>query len=93
MLVTRNLDLRLGAEYGVFESQFQVVPEIGAPLDSASPPAGSSTKEIAKTEDVAKNVTEVREYARIETAESAAGRRSKTGVTETIVLRALLAVA
>jgi len=88
----RNFDPGRCSKCGLFEAQFEIVSEIGAPLNTASP-ARSPAKEIAKTEDVAENIAEVRKYAWIETTESASGRRSDTRMAETVILPTLLRIA
>ena len=87
--MSRNFDPGRCSERGLFEAQFEIVSEIGAPLNTAAP-ARSPAKEIAKTEDVAENIAEVRKYAWIE---SASGRRSDTRMAETVILPTLLPIA
>src|SRR5262249_7705787 len=55
-------------------------------------PAPAAAERIAEAEEVAKNVAEVGEHIRIESAETAARRRPYSGVPEAIVLSTLLRV-
>ena len=87
-----NFDPGRRSKRGFFEAQFQIVSEIGAPLNTAAA-ARSTAEGIAKTEDVTKNIAEVRKYAWIETIETASGRRSDACMSETVKLRTLLCIA
>jgi hypothetical protein len=83
----RNLLLR--TEGGFFERKFEIVSKVGTALGTLA--AAAAAKQIAKSEDVAKNVTEIREDVGIETAESAGA--ADTGMSVAVVCRALLRVA
>ena len=85
-----HADLLLRAEYGFVEFQLQVLAEIGSALSSAAPPS-PLTEHVAKTKNVAENVTEILENRRIEscrTSRVAANAR----MTEAVIQRSLVAV-
>jgi hypothetical protein len=83
-----NADLGFGAARGLFQADFQVVTEIGAPVDmGAAPAAAASAEHVA--EDVREGVGEVTEIA----GPAGAGHgRIHAGMAVLVVGRALIAV-
>ena len=88
--MTRDFDLGRGTKSGFFKRHIQVVSKIGAAL-SSRPAAPSASEEIAEAENVAENIAEVGKDIRIESTEAGSG--TDTGMTEPVVVRALLRIA
>src|SRR5438309_2127662 len=89
--VTANGYSGLSAEHGFLELQRQVLSQIGAALHPAAPPSAAAPRAENVSEEFAKNVPEVLNHSRVE---SAAGRESAThsGVTKAVIERSFLGV-
>src|SRR5262249_40599322 len=87
--VPRYFDLLCCAERGFFERQIQIVTEVGATLYARAPAA--TAKEVAETEDVAKDVAEIGENVRVEASETTRGA-ANTRVTKAVIASSLLRV-
>src|SRR5207237_1077272 len=76
---------------GVEEVDFQIEPEILAPLCPAPPlPPATAAKNIAEPKEVAQNVAEIREGLRIKALTAGI---LQSGMAKTIVCRPLLRIA
>ena len=91
-LMSRHFDLGGRTERGLFERDLQIVTEIGATLNPIGSAAAAAAEHVAKAEKVTENIAEIREHARIEAAETTAGRRSDTRVSKAIILCTFLRV-
>ena len=87
----RHFDLGGGSECCFFKCHVQVVSQISPTLHASAPAA--SAEKVTETKQVAQNVAEVRKHTGVEAAETLAGRRTDAGVTESVVIGALLPVA
>src|SRR6266478_864010 len=83
-------DFSLSAECGFFKFQSDVFTQIGAALGASAATAGAA-EHVAKSEEVGEDVAEILEDGGIETA-SRTEPGAHAGMTETIVLRALIGV-
>jgi hypothetical protein len=75
-LVPRYFDLRGRSKCGFFETEVEIVSEIGSALNPAA--AATRTESITKTKKVAEDIAEIGEDSWIETTKSAAGRTADT---------------
>jgi hypothetical protein len=88
--VSRNFDLGCCAESGIFKHEIEIVSQIRSPLRTRAAPAAS--EEVAKSENVAENVAEIRKDRRIEAPKSPAGS-TDAGMPKPVVAGAFLRVA
>src|SRR6185295_388317 len=91
VLLTRNLDRRLGAARRFLEADLEVVAQVGAALRPAAA-AATAAEQIAEPEHVAEDVGEIaelREHGRVEAGGAARGGTDAC-MSEAVVQAALL---
>src|SRR5262249_6069785 len=88
--VAWNLDLLCNTECGFLKGKVEVVTQVRAALHAGTL-AAAATEEIAESENVAEDVAEIGKHAWIES--TSPGSAADTGMTEPVVVGALLAVA